>query len=157
MVRFVAALLAVLLVVPTASAQSFVNPSDAVADAHSLDRIRLGLAAKRGSTLALDVAALPLPQQSLSQWQAEYDQAKTNRRKANTIMIIGAGIAGISALAAASTGLSMGKGQRVFIGSLPGLGIATWGYLARRKGDREIARLEAAKPSATSKSPSTAR
>lgn len=157
MVRFVAAILVVVLVVPAAHAQSFVAPPDAVADAYSLTRIRKAVSASDLPMLATGDITLPAVQSSSAQWQTEYDQAKAGRRKANTIMFIGAGIAGISALAAASTGVSMGKGQRVFLGSLPGLGIATWGYLARRKGDKEIARLEASRPLPTAKSPSTVR
>lgn len=150
MLRRLAVLATVLLSIPAvAAAQSPSLKGPIEVSSQALARIRAGVAATppaASTRLKLSVvdAGLWQKQPTAAEWQKEFDQATALRRKSNNVMKLGLVLAGVGALSAFAA--PNAKGQMGVIMATPGLGIATWGYLARRKGDRELARLESIRP-----------
>jgi len=153
MVQRLAVFATVLFAIPAAVHAQSVSQAEPVVSAivseHSLARIRHGLAAAPAviDTLFLPVSVNPAPrfqQPSVAAWQKEFERTTALRRKSNTVMKLGLVIAGVGALSAAAT--PNAKGPMAVAMVTPGLGVATWGYLARRKGDRELKRLESTRP-----------
>lgn len=161
MIRHLAVFATVLFAIPAAvhaQSVSLAEPTmPAIVSAGSLARIHHGLAAAPAATDARFVRAamepaIRLQQPSVAEWQKEFEHTTALRRKSNTVMKLGLVLAGVGALSAAAT--PNAKGTMAVAMATPGLGIATWGYLARRKGDKELKRLEGTRP-AGAKSPRT--
>ncbi len=150
MVKRLAVFVTVLLSIPAAvHAQTGSQIQPAVFNDGALARIRDGLAV---SPDAMDArlfaetknSVVRLQQPSAAEWQREFERTSALRRKSNNVMRLGLVLAGVGVLSAAAT--PSAKGPMAIAMATPGLGIATWGYLARRKGDRELKRLESTRP-----------
>lgn len=153
MVRPLAVFVTVLLLIPAAA---HAQPSSQIesrdfSDA-ALARIRNGVAAAPAINHArfersLVTAEVRTQQLTATEWRKEFDRTTALRRKSSNVMKLGLVLAGVGALSAAAT--PNAKGTMAIAMATPGLGIATWGYLARRKGDRELKRLEGTRPAGT--------
>lgn len=150
MVRRLAVFVTVLLSIPAAVlAQSGSQIEHELFSEGTLARIRGGLATVPAIKHPLFERSLVasesrLQQPSAAEWQKEFDRTTALRRKSSNVMKLGLVLAGVGALSAVAT--PNAKGTMAIAMSTPGLGIATWGYLARRKGDKELKRLEGTRP-----------